>query len=329
MNEEFYYSPQKLLSYNCLFNFVEGERGNGKTYAFKKFCIDNFIKRNAQFIWIRRYSTELEDNSKFFDDIKDRYPNHTFKVTGYKYYCDDKLMGQAIPLSKGITKKSTPYPNVETIIFDEFLITNKHYHYLSNEVEQLFDLYSTIARTRDVRLFLLANSTSEINPYHLYFNININNNQRFIKVADDIILERTDTVNYRQVVQKTRFGKIISKTTYGKYAIDNEFANDNKSFIEKKSDNSTNRFNIVFNNQFIGIWLDLEQGKIYCSRKCNKMLPTYCITTDDMKPNYLILKSNANYLKLLKNGIEKGYIYYEDMKIKGYMLQVQKYLCIK
>ena len=60
MNPEFYYNPQKLLSYNCLFNFIEGERGNGKTYAFKKFCIDNFIKKGLQFIWVRRYESELE-----------------------------------------------------------------------------------------------------------------------------------------------------------------------------------------------------------------------------------------------------------------------------
>lgn len=327
MNPEFYYNPQKLLSYNCLFNFIEGERGNGKTYAFKKFCIDNFIKKGLQFIWIRRYESELEDIEEFFSDIQNRYPNYELKVKGKKFYCNDKLMGRAMPLSKGITKKSVPFPNVAFIVFDEFLIEKGNYHYLPNEVKAFLDLYSTIARSRDVRVFFVANSISELNPYHLFFNIVPNG--RFTKVKEDIILERTDTVNYRQAMKMTRFGKIINGTAYGRYAIDNEYINDNKEFIEEKTDYASNRFNILYNNVYMGIWVDTKVGKIYCSFKHNKTLPTYCITTNDMKPNYLILKSNSNYMKMLKTAFEFGYIYYENLKVKGYMQEVQKYLCIK
>ena len=37
-----YYSRNDLLSYNALFNFVVGERGTGKTYQFKDWCINDF-----------------------------------------------------------------------------------------------------------------------------------------------------------------------------------------------------------------------------------------------------------------------------------------------
>lgn len=326
INESFYYSPQQLLSYNCLFNFIEGERGNGKTYAFKKFVIDNFIRKGIEFIWLRRYESELDDINKFFDDIKDKY-KEKLEVKGKKFYCNDKLMGQAMPLSKGITKKSVPFPNVGFIVFDEFLIDKGNYRYLKNEVKEFLDFYSTIARSRDVRVFFIANSISEINPYHLFFNIVPNG--RFTKIKDDVILERTDTINFRQAMKKTRFGKIINNTAYSRYAIDNEYVNDNKEFIEEKSKTSVNRFNIVYKNIFLGIWVDTKLGKIYVSRKHNKNLPSYCITTDDMKPNYLILKANSNYMKMLKTAYEYGYLYCEDIKVKGYMEEVKKYLAIK
>ena len=329
INEDFYYNPNNLLSYNCLINLIEGERGNGKTYAFKKLGIDNFIKNGSQFIWIRRYETELDNIDRFFDDIRKRYPNHELEVKGKKFYCDGKTMGMAVPLSKAVTLKSVPFPEVKYIFFDEFLISSPHYHYLKDEISQLFDFYSTVARNRDVRLFLIANSISEINPYHSFFNIKIDNDRRFYKIGKDIILERTSTENYRQAMSMTRFGKIIKNTRYGRYAIDNEYLNDNKSFIEKKSEKAINRFNIVYNEKTIGIWIDTELGRIYCSNKFNSSCPNYCITTKDMQPNYIILKNNSHYIKMLKDAFQRGYIYYENIKIKGIMEEVQKYLYIK
>lgn len=37
-----YYEIGKALSYNCLFNFIVGMRGVGKTYAFKRWAIQDF-----------------------------------------------------------------------------------------------------------------------------------------------------------------------------------------------------------------------------------------------------------------------------------------------
>ena len=50
---------KNTLSYNALFNFVVGSRGCGKTYGFKKWAAEDFIKNGNQFIYIRRYKTEM------------------------------------------------------------------------------------------------------------------------------------------------------------------------------------------------------------------------------------------------------------------------------
>lgn len=36
-----------------------GERGVGKSYAFKKYEVKHFLKTNKQFVYIRRYKQEL------------------------------------------------------------------------------------------------------------------------------------------------------------------------------------------------------------------------------------------------------------------------------
>lgn len=327
INETFYYDNQRLLSFDCLFNFIVGERGNGKTFSFKRLCISRYLKYQEEFIWLRRYETELNDISLFFNDIKEKFPNHKFETKGGKFYCDDKVMGYYLPLSKASTKKSTPYPNVKRICFDEFLITKGNYHYLHEEVKCLLDFYETVARSRDVYLYCIANAISEINPYFMYFDIKPQG--QFTKIGTDIIVEVTNSIYYRQAKKMTRFAKIIEGSDYSKYAIENEFIADNKEFIEEKSVNSINKFNININQKIIGIWYDLKQGKIYCSYKHNPQLPIYCITTNDLKPNYLILKANINYMKHLKNGFENGFIYFESMKVKGLMEEVKKFLYIK
>ena len=57
-----YYDISDLLSYNKILNFVIGQRGGGKTFCAKKWCINDFIKSGGknQFVWVRRYKTEMK-----------------------------------------------------------------------------------------------------------------------------------------------------------------------------------------------------------------------------------------------------------------------------
>ena len=155
-----------------------GERGVGKTYSTKKFAIRRFLKTGEQFVYLRRYKTELsesvgdEKDAKFFKKIKAEFPEHKFRVSGDKLYCDDKICGYALSLSTALILKSAEFDKVKTIIFDEFIIDGgSSYHYFRNEVEQFLEFYESIARLRDVRVLFLANAISITNPYFTYFNI--------------------------------------------------------------------------------------------------------------------------------------------------------------
>lgn len=327
-NNEFYYSNGQILSYNRLVMMIVGERGNGKTFSFKDWCIRDYIKNKNQFIWIRRYTTELEDINLFFDDITFKYPEHEFRVKGGKFYIDGEVMGYYIALSKQITKKSTPYPSVTKMIFDEFLISKSGYRYLPDEPSMLMDLYSTVARLRDVRLVMIANATSQANPYFTFFKVPLLQN-RFTKVGKDIIVERTDTQEYRKVFEETRFGKLIKHTRYGAYAIHNEFTQDNHNFIEKRDSSASNIFNLALGNQIIGIWTSAKLGKMWASLKYDPSRTTYCMTLQDQQPNYLLLNSRNTHLKYLRQAVSYSYLYYEDFKVKTIMQEILKYINIK
>ena len=334
MNTNIYYNSQDLRSRNALFNFVIGERGNGKTFDFKKYCIDSYAKKKKQFIWTRRYETEFDDIDLFFTDLHndkdfyEKYKDVEFSAKGGKFYYNKEVMGYYIPLSKQLTKKSTPYPNVDKIVFDEFIITKNNYHYLPKEVINFFEFYSTISRLRDIKVYFISNAISWNNPYFVALDIQIEG-KRFTKKGKDILVELTDTPDYREKVKETRFYNIIKGTGYERYAVNNEFLLDNHSFIEKRGEKARNVFNLKINKTILGIWFDYEKGKIYVSKKYDSSMATYCIYTDDMQPNYYLLNSRINNMKQLKSAIQYGYIYYEDFATKSLFSEVLKFLNMK
>ena len=61
-----YYDITNTITYDALYYFIIGERGVGKTYSAKKFCIRRFLKTGEQFVYLRRYKTDLEKGKKKF-----------------------------------------------------------------------------------------------------------------------------------------------------------------------------------------------------------------------------------------------------------------------
>ena len=328
-----YYSRNDLLSYNALFNFVVGSRGTGKTYSFKDWAINDFLKNGYQFVYVRRYKTEFKDIGNFFDDIMKKYPEHEFKVGKGKFIIDGQVAGFYIPLSTSITKKSVAYPNVNKIGFDEFILEKSTIHYLPNEVNAFLGLYETIARDRNnVRVLFMANSVTLINPYFLFFDLQVDKTKRFWTFKNgDMVVELTDLEEFKQHKKETRFAKIIDGTEFSKYAIDGDFVNDNYEFIESKTPNSYYCFTLVYKNENIGIWCDGKLGLMYITSKVDQSYPLkYAITTNDHKPNMIVLsnKYSRNKVNILSKMYEYGCLRYESLKLKNIMFEVFKLLNI-
>lgn len=318
-----YYDVNKTLSHNAIINIIIGPRGTGKTYALKKKAINDFVKKGKQFFCVRRFQSELDlitDN--WFNDIVKNGDNMGVDIS-FKagiFYFNDEIAGYAVPLSRSQYYKSTSFPNVDLIIFDEFIIDTSNAHYLRNEVKQLLDLYETVARTREgVKAFLLANSLSFVNPYTLYWGLTMPKHKNICKAVDGLVLcELVQDSEFTDFKKQTSFGKLIAGTDYERFSVQNEFILDNDTFIQKKTFGSKHLFAFTYMGKAYGLWVNYAEGLYFVSKDVDPSCTIcYSVTMDDHSPNKLLLKRNDKGLfgKMLE-AYKMGTLRFESQAIK-------------
>lgn len=329
-----WYDVGQTLTYNCLFNFIIGSRGCGKSYALKKRAIKVFLEKGKQFVYLRRYQEELDATAEtYFDDVllNGEFPEVTVEFRGGAYYINDELAGYAMALTKAKTYKSIAFPLVDLIIYEEFLIEENGYsRYLKNEVEAFLGFYMSIDRYRGTVVFFLANSTSMINPYTLYFDLRLPYGSDIVRKGD-LLLQMVNNEEYIKSRKETRFGKLIEGTDFADYVIDNKFVSDSKTFIMKKTEKAQYNFTFVYSGTQYGVWIDYHEGKMFVSEDVDpscKIL--YSLTVDDHTPNTM-LTSQLNRSPFFKPFIENykmGNVYFENQKVKNIVYEVIK-MCVK
>lgn len=339
-----YYDYQKILSYGGYISFIVGGRGFGKSYGAKKVCIDDYLKNKNQFVYLRRYKTELDTAvPEFFSDLisNDEYPNHVFTVkkskkvstfyvqsksideNGKEILSDPEIMGYAIPLSTSHVLKSTPFPNVRTIVFDEFLLTKGSYHYLRNEIIMFLDLLETVGRMRDnVRVFMIANATDLYNPYMSYFDLEMPYNSDFKTFKDGLIVVNyihEDSKEYTDKKRQTRLGRLIKGTDYEKYSVDNEWlSRANKDFVKKKGGDARCRYVFYYDKEKYGLWYDNKERIVYVSKDHDPLAHNefaFDLMSHTPDTIYRKLRTNLCYIALV-TAFENGYLYFENLTIK-------------
>lgn len=340
----FWFDYQHVLDHGCLFNFIVGERGNGKTYGFKKLGFKNYLKTGKKFMYVRRYEKELNKaGASFATDIKKEFTNYEFDYTygdkGSHFFATNMLMekenrkkehiGYGMTLSTGSYDKSVSFEDVDLIAVDEFIIAESgNRRYLRDEVNAFLNLYETVARMRDVPVFFLANAITAINPYFEFFNISLPYNKTWAKKGD-IYIEVTDSADYREAKRKTRFGAIIEGTDFARSSIDNKFVLDNESFIMKKTDACKPFHTIHYNGKSYGIWWDMKNGKMFLSLDTDSSVKFQsALTADDHQPNRFYYKSGKKipWLGRMLTAYENGYLYFESQSVKGAGLEIIKFI---
>ena len=323
----FHYSFDKLFSYNFLLAFVITERGLGKTFGAKVAMLKKFIKTGDQFIYIRRYKTELDSalvtfwsdiqSKGYFDDLELGIKKKKMLT---EFTCDGEVCGYAVPLSTANILKSTAFPKVKTIIFDEFLIDDTGlYKYLKNEVNLVLDLMETTFRLRDGQMIFLGNALSITNPYFAYWNLDLPYNSEFRTFKDgQIVVNYAKNEEYRAVKKASRFGKLIEGTNYGRYAIDNEMLKDNKHFIEKRPLDAKFYGLLIINGINIGIWVS-NNGHLYMSEKYdpNTVHKFACDYNDHTEETMFVNARENLYLSLCLKYYKQGLLRFENQKLKN------------
>lgn len=316
-----WYNIEETLSYNRLLNFVVGPRGVGKTYAAKRRVIKNFLKDGAQFIYLRRYDTELKQSQmvNFFSDICTEFDGHEFDYKNKTFFIDNQIAGWCIPLSRAAQYKSVPFPSVTMIIFDEFIIDQGLIRYLPDEVQCFNEMYSTIARLRDVKVFFLSNAITFVNPYFLYYDLKMPEGAKKIATKGDILIQMVDSPDYTQAASTTRFGRIIAGTDYVKYAFQNDFLRDTDTFVIETMPSGLNCCAILtIHGQLLGLyqgntnWWISEKYDTTCQRKV-------ALTADDHDETTTLRTYAANRIMIeeLQQRYYKGTLRFTSIKAKN------------
>ena len=331
-----YYNYNKIRSYNALFNFIISNRGGGKSYGAKEMVIKNFLKRGEQFVYVRRYKAEIKEIQKtLFSDIQEKFPNTLFKIDGSTVYINSKAAGYLIPLSVSQKFKSSSYPLVTTIIFDEFIVDKGHIHYLTNEVEVFLDLFETIARSRNnVKAFFLANNVTIVNPYFVYFNCIPKEGERFtIAKNGQIVVEMFTDNSFIEMKKKTNFGQLIDGTRYGDYAIENKSLRDSDTFVVKEKPRDLYfLYSIKYNGEEKGIYMSNTDGIVYCSKKFDKNSKNrFTLQKDDHSLNYVMYNRmlNTMYFQEVMKYFRMGYMRFDSIETKTFIYDVFSYLGLK
>lgn len=346
-----FWDGKRTLTYSqILFYIILGNRGGGKSYGAKEIVIDKFIKNREQFGYIRRYREDLKEPTvQFFKDIEGSYPDYEFKTDSKYFYIrekpidpdekwtEDDIAGYGFTLSTANNKKSISYPNITTLIFDEFLLDKGNQMYLPNEPLKLLNLYETVARPGTnhpiVKMFMLANSTTVTNPYFLYWDLKMptkkDKNNKWIWLHPDrpILVENVINEKFIDVKANTLFGALIKDTEYADFSINNSPILDDDTFIEKKSGNCKFWFSFIYHNFKYGVWYDVSEGKMYVSEDFDPNYPiVYTITLKDHRPNTLFLKdkSRAVRFRLFIENYKLGNVRFENMNVKNITYEVIK-----
>lgn len=178
-----YYDLKMILSKNAQYNIIFGERSNGKTYAVLKYAIEKYAKDNSQLAIVRRFQDDFtgKRGGTMFDALTvngeiSKITNGEWSNVYYYgsrwYLCrfeNDKRIIDEYPFAYGFAitsmehDKSTSYPNVKTVLFDEFISRSS---YLPDEFILFMNVISTIIRQRtDVKIFMLGNTVNKYCPY--------------------------------------------------------------------------------------------------------------------------------------------------------------------
>lgn len=329
-----WYNFNNILSRGAMLNFILTTRGEGKTYGFKIKAINNFLKKKEQFIYARRYKSEFKKILTFFDDVKTVYPEHTFKCSKNYVWIDGEIAGYFVALSTANSEKSTAYPNVTLLCFDEFVIDKKNQRYLPEEPTLLNGLIETCVRIRDnLTVICLANNVTITNPHFEFWKIypDFENGIKTYIRGDKICVELDANEEFIEEKIKTRWGKLISNNKYGEHAIYNKTLVDDEGFIiDKKPNNCKFMFSVTLNSEETGIWM--FDDMFYCDKKIiNTSNLRFALQRDDLSSDIKIV-GNVNsspLMYLFKNAFKNGRVFYKNKYIKSNIYDILKYIGIR
>ena len=327
-----YFSWDKLLTLDCVYNAAIGGRGIGKTFDAIRRNIKYALKHSSEFIYLRRYREELATaKANFFNEMHELFPAVEFRVNGnigeYKKNGQKEWLTLCyfVALSTTQANKSVSYPKVKWILFDEFIIEKGAVRYLSNEVRVFDNFYSTVDRWKDkTRVMFAANSVMIDNPYFIEWNINPDDTEFIVKRGGFIGVQIVNSDLFMNRVSTTRFGRYIKDTEYAEFAMNNKFSDNTKELLGKRSASAIYRFTLRLSRIDVALWYDADLNKWYCEEKQPKEPSYFTMEPSKMSDDVPLLLKHDKLIQLIRTRFRYGDVLFDSARSRNSFREIFK-----
>lgn len=272
-----YYSLDTLKDYeDGQYYIIFGERSNGKSFAVNKRNIDRFFEYGEEFVICKRYSSDMKQNTAgtmlndLADYILEKYEHKLkfYRGIWYVYHKesdgklkDCKVLGHAMSLNECDRIKGGKYPNVTTIVLEEFMsIGNK---YLPNEISLLINIVSSVFRQRiNGKVFLLGNAISKKSPFSDALDI------KLYKMKKNEIIRKVytneDGLKTTFIIQRTESVNVFKREDNVDNVTYNVFGDTGIGAMVTTGEFETNKYpRVVDNHTFFSILKELPKSVMY------------------------------------------------------------------
>lgn len=307
---------------------VDGNRTGGKTTAFSRLLVNEFLAEGKKFFLVYRYKNELADVADaFFKDIRTLFfPDHELtgkshaKGTFIELFLDKKSCGYASSLTMATKLKrySHIFSDVQNMFFDEY--QDETNIYLPEEVNRLLSLHTTIARgqgnaVRFVPLYMCSNSVSIFNPYYQALGITsrINSNTKVYRGSGFVLLRLT-MKEVAEAQKASPFNRAFSGSSYLDSSVDNAFLNDDAFNVEKRDVRGIPLFGFFCSGAFFTVYQD--KTEFYVRKGGDSGVPRkYGVMESDRGNGVLSIRSSGSLFQLRK-AYENALVFFENQEVK-------------
>ena len=322
MTENIWYDIGKILSFNKKYNFVDGIRGRGKTYAFKKFAVNQFIKHKKKTVWLRFNETQKRDaRNNFLRDLLPNEPelfeNHTFETRGDTLFIDDEEAIVFRSITRASKSKSVVYDeNFKYVIYDEYITE----YTATEDLLKVMIVIETIERMRDdVKHFYLGNAITRNNPHYEIHGIKLKDLREKEYVTGKMYCVHSDFYNeeFKEVKKDTQSGKMQMQQGYGEHSIEGKYLLDDYTNVTGAKNRKKK---LLFIIDDVAIWQSHDTNKvelIWCSNLVIDESFPVKFTTGETRRNYKNVREFGSIFNIINYHAFKGTLYFHTLQAQS------------